>query len=76
MRGFIVRGTLLGLPALALILAGAWLWWSQSGPASAWTVDEPRQAAIREPDGQAVRASFRLRNTSDRPLKVLGASTC
>lgn len=63
---------------LALVLTGAWGFWSEDSPCDAWSLDEQVRIItnfVPERD-EVVDTSFRLRNTTNVPLRILGASTC
>ena len=77
--------------ALVAIGAGVYLFFSahrfnEPGPTvdstaegqapSAWVVDLPDQTVAGARQGEVMRVAFRLRNTSSRSLRVVGAEAC
>ncbi|HEY7314872.1 MAG TPA: hypothetical protein VH643_36335 [Gemmataceae bacterium] len=61
---------------LGLLLAAGWFYWDTKAPPDAWVLDLSEQILSGISPDQEVSASFHLKNTSRRSLRILGGSAC
>jgi hypothetical protein len=61
---------------LAVVLIGVWAYWQQVPPQYAWVLEEPNRILAHFAPRQTVKASYRLRNTANVPLRIVGGSAC
>jgi len=59
-----------------LLLAGGWMYGEPQTSGDAWTLDRTEQTLSSVSPGQEVKVAFRLKNTSRRPLRIVGGSSC
>lgn len=61
---------------LLLVLVGAWASWDDTSPRNAWILDDPVRILTDFTPQEKLDLPFRLRNTSRKPLRILGAGYC
>ena len=59
-----------------LLLGAVWTYQATQPPGEAWMPDRSEQVLCDVSIGQELNVAFRLKNTSRRRLRILGAEAC